>query len=124
LPVFCKTSAHLGEQLRPAGKAEHQRFVFVERRGHQLVESDRVKQASRQHAPDAIFIFVSTNKIYDDRPNDLPFVELKTSIELKMRFELASEYPWAEHGIPEGMSIDGCLRSLFGASKITADMLV
>jgi CDP-paratose 2-epimerase len=75
-------------------------------------------EATRQHAPDAIFIFVSTNKVYGDLPNDLPFVELET------RFELAPEHPWAEHGIPEEMSIDSCLHSLFGASKIAADVLV
>jgi CDP-paratose 2-epimerase len=48
-------------------------------------------EATRQHAPDAVFIFVSTNKVYGDRPNHLPFVELET------RFELAPEHPWAEH---------------------------
>ncbi len=75
-------------------------------------------EATRQHAPDAAFIFVSTNKVYGDRPNHLPLVEQET------RFALAPEHPWAEHGFPEEMSIDGCLHSLFGASKVAADVLV
>jgi CDP-paratose 2-epimerase len=75
-------------------------------------------EAARVHAPSSVFIFVSTNKVYGDRPNDLPFVELGT------RFELVPEHPWAQHGIPEDMSIDSCLHSLFGASKVAADVLV
>lgn len=75
-------------------------------------------EATREHAPDAVFIFVSTNKVYGDRPNRLPLVELPT------RFEVAPENAWAAHGIPEDMSIDGCLHSLFGASKVAADVLV
>ena len=75
-------------------------------------------EATRQHAPDAAFIFVSTNKVYGDRPNHLPLVEQPT------RFALSPEHPWAEHGFPEEMSIDNCLHSLFGASKVAADVLV
>ncbi len=75
-------------------------------------------EATRKHAPDAVFIFVSTNKVYGDRPNHLPLVELDT------RFELAPEHPWAEHGFPEEMPIDRCLHSLFGASKVSADVIV
>jgi CDP-paratose 2-epimerase len=75
-------------------------------------------EASRKHAPDAAFIFVSTNKVYGDRPNHLPLVELPT------RFELAPEHEWAERGFPEDMPIDRCLHSLFGASKVAADVMV
>ena len=75
-------------------------------------------EATRRHAPDAVFIFTSTNKVYGDRPNALPLVEQAT------RFELAPEHEWAAHGIPETMSIDSCLHSLFGASKVAADVLV
>ncbi len=75
-------------------------------------------EATRKHAPDAVFIFVSTNKVYGDRPNHLPLIELET------RYELSPEHEWAEHGFPEEMSIDGCLHSLFGASKVAADVLV
>jgi len=75
-------------------------------------------EATRRHAPDAVFIFASTNKVYGDHANRLPLVELDT------RFEVASEHPWAAHGIPEEMSVDGCLHSLFGSSKLAADVLV
>lgn len=75
-------------------------------------------EATRIHAPDATFIFVSTNKVYGDRPNYMPLIECET------RYELAPEHLWAEHGIPEEMPIDACLHSLFGASKVAADVLV
>ena len=75
-------------------------------------------EATRRHAPDAVFVFVSTNKVYGDQPNHLPSVELPT------RHELTPTHPWAEHGIPEAMSVDACLHSLFGVSKLAADMLV
>ena len=75
-------------------------------------------EATRQHAPDAVFIFTSTNKVYGDTPNYLPLVELET------RWELDPEHPWAEHGIPEEMTVDQSTHSLFGASKLAADALV
>ena len=45
-------------------------------------------------------------------------------VELETRWELSPEHPWAAHGIPESMSIDQTLHSLFGASKVAADVLV
>jgi CDP-paratose 2-epimerase len=75
-------------------------------------------EATRKHAPDAAFLFVSTNKVYGDRPNHLPLVEQET------RFELSPDHAWAERGFPEEMPIDQCLHSLFGASKVAADVLV
>jgi CDP-paratose 2-epimerase len=74
-------------------------------------------EATRQHAPDAVFIFTSTNKVYGDAPNRLPLVELPD------RWELASDHPW-QAGIPEALSIDQTLHSLFGASKVAADVMV
>jgi CDP-paratose 2-epimerase len=75
-------------------------------------------EATRKHAPNAAFIFVSTNKVYGDRPNFLPLVEQPT------RFELSSAHAWAAHGIPEEMPVDACLHSVFGASKLAADVMV
>lgn len=75
-------------------------------------------EATRRHAPDATFIFVSTNKVYGDRPNRLPLIEHET------RYELDPTHPWADYGFPEEMSVDQCLHSLFGASKVAADVLV
>jgi CDP-paratose 2-epimerase len=74
-------------------------------------------EATRRHAPDAVFIFTSTNKVYGDRPNRLPLVELET------RWDIEPGHPYIL-GIPEEMSIDRCLHSLFGASKVAADVLV
>ncbi|MGA1845087.1 MAG: NAD-dependent epimerase/dehydratase family protein [bacterium] len=75
-------------------------------------------EMTRRHAPGAVFIFTSTNKVYGDRPNSLPLVELET------RWEIAKDHPYYEKGIDEHMSIDQSLHSLFGASKVAADVLV
>jgi CDP-paratose 2-epimerase len=74
-------------------------------------------EATRLHSDEATFIFTSTNKVYGDRPNDLPLVELDT------RWELDREHTYWD-GIREDMPIDDCLHSLFGASKVAADVLV
>ena len=74
-------------------------------------------EATRRYAPDAVFIFTSTNKVYGDTPNRLPLVELET------RWEIASGDEFAQ-GISESMSIDQTLHSLFGASKVAADIMV
>jgi CDP-paratose 2-epimerase len=74
-------------------------------------------EATRTYCPDAVFIFTSTNKVYGDTPNQLPLEEHAT------RFELIDTHPFREHGIDESMSIDTSLHSLFGASKLAADVL-
>jgi CDP-paratose 2-epimerase len=76
-----------------------------------------VLEATRRHCPDAVFIFCSTNKVYGDRPNELPLIELES------RYELDAGHTYYE-GIAEDMPIDSCLHSLFGASKVAADVLV
>mgnify|MGYP005842563711 FL=1 len=75
-------------------------------------------ELTRCHAPDAVFIFTSTNKVYGDTPNRLPLVEMET------RWEVAPGHPYAAHGIDETMSIDQCKHSIFGASKVAADVMV
>lgn len=74
-------------------------------------------EATRQLAKDAVFIFTSTNKVYGDTPNRLPLVETDT------RWEIESGHRY-EIGIDESMSIDQTKHSLFGASKVAADVLV
>jgi CDP-paratose 2-epimerase len=74
-------------------------------------------EATRQFCPEAPFIFTSTNKVYGDRPNRLPLMELVTRWEI----DPAHRY-WG--GIDEQMSIDQTLHSVFGASKVAADVLV
>jgi CDP-paratose 2-epimerase len=74
-------------------------------------------EACRRHAPNAVFIFTSTNKVYGDAPNRLPLIEQET------RWELPAGHS-AANGIDEQMSIDQSKHSLFGASKVAADILV
>jgi CDP-paratose 2-epimerase len=74
-------------------------------------------EAARRHCPDATFIFTSTNKVYGDRPNALPLRDLPT------RYELPTDHRYYP-GIDTTMSIDESTHSLFGASKVAADVLV
>lgn len=71
----------------------------------------------RHHCPDAVFIFTSTNKVYGDTPNRLPLIELEK------RWELSKDHPFFK-GIDESMSIDDTKHSIFGASKVAADIMV
>jgi CDP-paratose 2-epimerase len=75
-------------------------------------------EMTRKHCPQATFIFTSTNKVYGDTPNSLPLVELPT------RWEVAESHAYYAHGIPETMSIDHTKHSVFGASKVAADVMV
>ncbi len=74
-------------------------------------------QAARENCPEAVFIFTSTNKVYGDLPNFLPLVEK----EKRWEIDPAHRY---HPGIAEDMSIDQSKHSLFGASKVAADVLV
>ncbi|MBI4645676.1 MAG: NAD-dependent epimerase/dehydratase family protein [Bacteroidia bacterium] len=74
-------------------------------------------ELTRLYCKEAVFIFTSTNKVYGDTPNYLPLVELET------RWEIEETHPYY-HGIDESMSIDNSKHSLFGASKVAADVLV
>jgi CDP-paratose 2-epimerase len=73
-------------------------------------------EATRRSVPDAVFVYLSTNKVYGDGPNRIPLVELPT------RWDYAD--PDFADGIAETFSIDQCKHSLFGASKAAADVLV
>jgi CDP-paratose 2-epimerase len=75
-------------------------------------------ESSRKFAPQATFAFTSTNKVYGDTPNFLPLIEKET------RWELDPKHNFAQYGIDESMSIDQSKHSLFGASKVAADVLV
>jgi CDP-paratose 2-epimerase len=78
-----------------------------------LLESTR--RAREANLCDPVFIFMSTNKVYGDAPNELPLKELAT------RWEYAR--PEDYHGITEDCRIDRCLHSIFGASKVAADVM-
>ncbi|MFN8125498.1 MAG: NAD-dependent epimerase/dehydratase family protein [Candidatus Nanopelagicales bacterium] len=74
-------------------------------------------EVTRNHAPDAAFIYTSTNKVYGDTPNSLPLHEEET------RWEIDPDHPFAD-GITEDMSIDRSLHSVFGAAKVAGDVMV
>ncbi len=73
-------------------------------------------EAARRACPESPFIHMSTNKVYGDRPNTIDLKELET------RWDYAD--PEYEHGIAESFSIDQSKHSLFGASKVAADVMV
>lgn len=85
--------------------------------GINAVGTHNMLEMLRLHCPEAVFIFTSTNKVYGDRPNALPLNELE------LRWEIAPDHPFVE-GIDETMSIDQSMHSIFGASKVAADVLV
>lgn len=71
----------------------------------------------RKYRPNAVFIFTSTNKVYGDLPNNLPLIEQE------LRYELPTSHKYF-CGIDESMSIDQSTHSVFGASKVSADVMV
>jgi CDP-paratose 2-epimerase len=75
-------------------------------------------ELARRYCPHTVFIFTSTNKVYGDTPNYLPMVELET------RWEIDESHPFYKNGIDESMSVDQTTHSLFGASKLAADVVV
>ena len=74
-------------------------------------------EAARFHCPEAVFVFISTNKVYGDRPNQLPLVESVN----RWSIDFAHEYA---NGITETMPIDACTHSIMGVSKVAADLMV
>ncbi|MDR2409271.1 MAG: NAD-dependent epimerase/dehydratase family protein [Bacteroidales bacterium] len=81
------------------------------------VGTSNILENARLYATKAVVIFTSTNKVYGDTPNLLPLVELEN------RWEISDTHPYYRNGIDEFMSIDQSKHSLFGASKVAADVL-
>lgn len=75
-------------------------------------------EMTRKHRPRATFIYVSTNKVYGDAPNRLPLSELEK------RYEYLDPMSQLSKGIDETMSVDQCLHSIFGVSKLSGDLMV
>jgi len=73
-------------------------------------------EAARQACPESPFVHMSTNKVYGDAPNEIPLVETDS------RWDFADDR--YAHGIPETFRIDASKHSLFGASKVAADVMV
>jgi len=112
------------EQLRPqaivhtAAQPSHDRAAAIpfDDFDTNAVGTLNMLEAARRSAPQAPFVYLSTNKVYGDAPNRIALKELNT------RWEYAD--PVYEHGIPEAFSIDQSKHSLFGASKVAADVMV
>jgi len=117
--VFAEYGKHISLVVHTAAQPSHD---WAARDPHtdfgvNAVGTLNALEATRKHAPDAVFIFTSTNKVYGDTPNRLPLIEQET------RWEIDPAHIYA-NGIREDMSIDQTLHSLFGASKVAADILV
>jgi CDP-paratose 2-epimerase len=76
-------------------------------------------EAVRNHCPEAVFVFVSTNKVYGDTPNRFEYTE-----EPLRRVPVGWGSDWQSDGFDETLPIDQSMHSLFGASKLAADILV
>lgn len=74
-----------------------------------------VLEMTRQHCPEAVVVFMSTNKVYGDAPNELPLKELDR------RWDYARQEDY--EGVTETMRIDRSKHSIFGASKVAADVV-
>lgn len=85
--------------------------------GVNAVGTHNLLELTRLYSPGAVFIFTSTNKVYGDTPNALPLIEKAK------RFELKKGHKYYK-GIDESMSIDNSKHSIFGASKVAADVMV
>lgn len=77
-------------------------------------------EAFRQYSPEATFIFTSTNKVYGDNPNKVALVETPTRYDYSPRQTMLGV---TSEGINEQMSLDDCKHSIFGASKVAADII-
>jgi CDP-paratose 2-epimerase len=73
-------------------------------------------EAARRYVPEVVFVHMSTNKVYGDAPNELPLKEYQT----RWDYSLPEDF----EGIKESMPIDQSKHSLFGASKVAADIMV
>jgi CDP-paratose 2-epimerase len=82
-------------------------------------------ELTRLYAPKASFIFTSTNKVYGDTPNRLGLIELESRFEAVKNISNNQEFPdFQPIEVDENMSIDHTKHSIFGASKVAADVMV
>ena len=107
-----------GAIVHAAAQPSHDRAASIpfEDFDTNAVGTMNVLEAARRFCPESPLVHMSTNKVYGDRPNTIALVELET------RWDYAD--PTYAHGIPENLSIDDSTHSLFGASKVAADVMV
>jgi len=119
-PIFQKYGSDIKLVLHTAAQPSHDwaaREPFTDF-GVNAVGTLNMLEMTRLHAPQAVFVFTSTNKVYGDNPNFLPLIETET------RWEIDTNHPYYENGIDEFMSLDHTKHSVFGASKVAADIMV
>ncbi|GAB3090268.1 SDR family NAD(P)-dependent oxidoreductase [Micromonospora schwarzwaldensis] len=117
--VFARYGKDIAVVVHAAGQPSHDWSVREPLTDFDVnaVGTVNMLEHTRTHCPDAAFIFTSTNKVYGDRPNQLPLIELDT------RWEVEPGHEYAD-GITEAMPIDSCLHSIFGVGKVAADIAV
>jgi CDP-paratose 2-epimerase len=117
--VFRRYGTHLRLVIHTAAQPSHDWAARAPRIDFSVNAQGTLNllEATRRFAPRAVFIFTSTNKVYGDNPNRLPLIEHPT------RWEIDPTHSYAQ-GIREDMPIDRTLHSVFGASKVAADILV
>jgi len=104
--------------VHAAGQPSHDRATAIPFDNFETnaVGTLNLLEAARQYCKESPFVFMSTNKVYGDLPNAIPLAELPT------RWDYSD--PAFAHGVPETLSVDQSTHSLFGASKLAADVLV
>ncbi len=117
--IFCQFSSDIKAVIHTAAQPSHDWAAKEPLTDFSInaVATLNLLELTRLHCPQAVFIFTSTNKVYGDTPNGLPLCEKDT------RWELPATHPFFD-GIDETMSIDQSKHSVFGASKVAADILV
>ncbi|MGB6044265.1 MAG: NAD-dependent epimerase/dehydratase family protein [Pirellulales bacterium] len=117
--IFEEYGRHISLVIHTAAQPSHDWAAREPRTDFSVnaVGTQNLLEATRRFAPDAVFIFTSTNKVYGDTPNRLPLRPMET------RWEIDHSHTYV-NGIREDMSIDQTTHSLFGASKVAADVLV
>lgn len=117
--IFCQYGGEIKVVVHAAAQPSHDWAVRDPHTdfGVNAIGTLNLLEATRQHAPEAVFIFTSTNKVYGDTPNRLPLIETGS------RWEIDPAHPYRE-GIDETMSIDQTKHSLFGVGKVAADVMV
>lgn len=103
--------------IHAAAQPSHDRAAAIPRLDFEVNANGTLNmlEATRQFSPDAVFIHISTNKVYGDAPNEIPMIEHES------RYDYAN--PQDFNGINETMRIDQSLHSVFGASKTAADVM-
>lgn len=117
--VFLKHGAHIKLIVHTAAQPSHD-WAAREPITDFTVNANgtlNLLELTRKHCPEATFIFTSTNKVYGETPNRLPLIEHES------RWEIDPDHQY-RNGIDETMSIDQTKHSLFGVSKVAADILV